>query len=185
MQAFRGAARDINTHIPSDGESKGVIGITRTELRNRSRQRQPGGHLAQALHHGVYSNTSEGIAQNDRERTSLSKRASDTQEQTRTDSTTKSDELDMSRFQTAEDQISFIFQEDASDQVSPSRDIAIFFCGLNVSIELARLLDAADLALMAGCGIDVLSVGASIVGRRFIDIVTPFFHVCEGVNAVR
>ena len=66
------------TYVPSYSESKSIIAVAGTELRNRTGKRQPSGHLTQALHHGEDRDTSEGVAKQDRERTSLSESTSDT-----------------------------------------------------------------------------------------------------------
>jgi hypothetical protein len=90
---------DGATHIPTNSESQRIIDITGAELRDGTREREPSGHLTQALHHSKDRDTSEGISKQDRERTGTCKSTADTQEETRTDGTSESNELDMSRFQ--------------------------------------------------------------------------------------
>lgn len=84
------------THVPADSKSEGVINITGTELRNTTWERQPGCHFSQALHHAEDSDTRQGITKKNGERTSLGERATDTQEETSSDRSTQSDELDVS-----------------------------------------------------------------------------------------
>jgi hypothetical protein len=52
------------------------------------------------LHHGEDGYTSETVTEQDGQRTGLRESASDTEEETSTDGTTKSNELDVSGFQT-------------------------------------------------------------------------------------
>jgi hypothetical protein len=47
------------TYVPSDGKSKSIIDVSGTELRNRSREREPGRHFTQALHHTKHGNASK------------------------------------------------------------------------------------------------------------------------------
>ena len=87
------------TYIPSDGKSKSIINISGTELGNGSRERKPGRHFTQALHHAKDGNTSEGVSQEDGQRPSTGESATDTQEQTSTDGSAKGNKLDVSRLQ--------------------------------------------------------------------------------------
>lgn len=85
--------------VPADGETHGIIDVTGTELRNGTGKRQPCGHLTERHHHGVNSETSEGVAQKDGQRTSGAEGTADTDEQASTDGTTEGDELDVTGLQ--------------------------------------------------------------------------------------
>jgi hypothetical protein len=84
------------TYVPPNRESQSIVNIPGTELGDSSWQGEPCGHLTQALHHSEYGNASERISQEDRQGTGTSKGRPDSQEQTSTDCTTKSNKLDMS-----------------------------------------------------------------------------------------
>lgn len=85
----------IITHVPTNGKSKSIVDIAGTELRNGTRKRKPGSHFTQALHHGKNRDTSEGITKQNGQRTGTRESAADTQEETSTNSTSKSNELDV------------------------------------------------------------------------------------------
>lgn len=50
------------TYVPSNGKSHRVVHVTGAELRNGTREREPGSHLAEALHHGKDGDAGEGIS---------------------------------------------------------------------------------------------------------------------------
>lgn len=107
-----------STYIPTNRKTHGVINVTCAELRNCTRQWQPGSHFSQRLHladtisfvrggpspygktdHGKNGYTSEGIAQQKTQRSRLGECFSDPQKETGADGSSKSDELNMARFQ--------------------------------------------------------------------------------------
>lgn len=91
------------TYVPSHSKSKSIIDISSTELRDRTWKRKPGRHLTQTLHHSEDGNTSEGVAKQDRQRAGTSECATNTEEETCTNGTTKCDELDVSRLEAVKD----------------------------------------------------------------------------------
>lgn len=94
--------QDWVTYVPSDCESESIVDVAGAELRNRSRKREPCSHLTKTLHHGENSETSEGITKEDRKRTGLGEGTSNSQEETGSNGTTESDELDVSRLEAGE-----------------------------------------------------------------------------------
>ena len=82
---------------------KSRVDITSAVLRNSTRKGKPSGHLTETLHHSEDGTTGDSVTQQDRERTSLRKGASNTKEKTGSDCATESDELDVSRLQASLD----------------------------------------------------------------------------------
>jgi hypothetical protein len=82
---------------------KSRVDVTSAVLRNSTRKREPSGHFTKTLHHGEDGTTSDSVTEQNRERTSLRKGTSNTEEKTRSDCTTEGDELDVSRLQASLD----------------------------------------------------------------------------------
>lgn len=66
-------------------------------------------------YHGEDRETDKGVADQQRERTALGERSSDTQEETSTDSSTESDELDVSGFQPVIRQLALVLNQGRVD----------------------------------------------------------------------
>jgi len=83
-----GSGRDLGAEgervadpvVPSDSESEGRVDVTSAVLRDGTRERKPGRHLAQALHHGVDGDTGKGVTEENRERTRAHEGLADTEE---------------------------------------------------------------------------------------------------------
>ena len=86
------------TNLP-DSEAKSGIRVTSAVLRKSTGKRKPSRHLSETLHHSEDRDTSDGVAKQNREGTSVGESAGNTKEETSTNGTTKSDELDMARLE--------------------------------------------------------------------------------------
>lgn len=84
-----------------NSKAKSGIRVTSTVLRKSTRERKPSRHLTETLHHSEDRDTSDGVTKQNRERTGVSESAGNTEEETSTNGTTKSDELDVSRLEAA------------------------------------------------------------------------------------
>ena len=104
-----GSGRDLGAEcervtdpvVPSDSESQGRVDVTSAVLRDGTRERQPGRHLAQTLHHGVDGDTGQGVTEEDRERTRAHEGFSDSQEETCADGSAEGTEWGVSKFTTS------------------------------------------------------------------------------------
>lgn len=90
------------TYVPSDSKPESIVHISCAELGNAARKRKPSCHFSKTLHHGEDSDTSEGVTQENGQRTSSCEGGSNTQEETCADSSSKSDELYVASLQSAE-----------------------------------------------------------------------------------
>lgn len=124
----KSGSRDLGTKsngtvvpvVPTDGKTKSRIRITSGILRNSTGKRKPCSHLAETLHHAVDNKTSESVTDEDRDGTSASECTANTKEQTSTNGTAQSDELDVTRLEA-------------------TLDISIVLCLLDRSIETSCL----------------------------------------------
>ena len=89
------------TIVPSHSETKSRVGVTSAVLRNSTRKRKPSRHFTETLHHTEDSNTSDRITEENRNRTGVGESSANTQEETSSNGSTKSDELNVTRFETA------------------------------------------------------------------------------------
>jgi len=87
------------TVIPANSETKGGVNIAGTILGDSARKRKPCCHFTETLHHTEDGNASEGVAKKHGKRPSFCESASNTQEQTGSDSTAEGNELDVSRLE--------------------------------------------------------------------------------------
>ena len=72
--------------IPAHSKAHSVVDVTRTELWNGPRKRQPSRHLPQGHHQGENCHTGDDVAQQNGQRAGLRKSTSNTQEETGADS---------------------------------------------------------------------------------------------------
>lgn len=108
--------------VPSHSKTHGVVDVSSAELRNRTRKREPSGHFAKGHHHGKHGEPSEGIAQQDGQRTGLRKGTTNTQKQTGTNGAAEGDELDVTGFES-------------------SSDVPVLFGGCNIAVHVGGFVE--------------------------------------------
>jgi hypothetical protein len=182
-RSMENARKEMKTYVPSNSKSESIIAVAGTELRNGTWERKPSGHLTQALHHGEDRDTSEAITEQDGKRARLGESTTDTQEQTRSDRATKSNELNVSRFQAVGEPLSVLqicsFAHSPRFVDLPSSHITVFLCRLDISVNVSSLSHAPLLAFDSRSGIDICGVSMAIVILSgLVDVVSVLLHGC-------
>jgi hypothetical protein len=82
-----------------DSKAKSGIRVASAVLRKSTGKRKPSRHLTETLHHSEDRDTSDSVTKQDREGTGVGESAGNTKEETSTNGTTESDELDVARLE--------------------------------------------------------------------------------------
>ena len=129
-------------------------------------------------YHAVDGKTSERIAEKNTERTALGERTPDTQEQTSTDRSTEGNELNVTRFQSAQKSAQLPMHSLNKNYI-PSGDVAIAIGLFDITKNVSSFTEA---QLLDVDGFD-LFCAAVRRGRARSFSFLPFLHYCTARHA--
>jgi hypothetical protein len=130
-----------------DSKAKSGIRVASAVLGKSTGERKPSRHFTKTLHHSEDGDTSDGVTKKDRERTSVGESTGNTEEETSTNGTTKSDELDVSRLETTLDVSILLGCLNVTVQVSSFAEGVALLVD-NILDAMVRRFDTANLVLV-------------------------------------